>query len=310
MRWLVCTLLVACLSAAMVLAQDPAPPAATVAATVNGETITLAALDAALAANLPAIPLTVSQRRQLRAALLNDMIDDRLLKQFLAKNAPKIDPGELDAQMKAFATQLVKENQTLADYLKKTCQSEAQLRADWTAAIQLSAYVQQQATDAQLKAYHAANRDYFDKVEVRVSRILIRFSKGALPGERASAREKIQAIRADLMAGKMDFATAAHKFSQESSGLNGGDLGFVLRRGQELEESLAKTAFAMKVGEVSEPLETGSGFHLIMVTDRKPGTPTTVEKVIHEVLDAYTENVRVELIARLRKEGQIRITLP
>ncbi|HEV3439524.1 MAG TPA: peptidylprolyl isomerase, partial [Gemmata sp.] len=259
----------------------------------------------------PVIPLTIAQRKQLRAALLNDMIDDRLVKQFLAKNGPKVDPAELEAQMKAFAAQLVKENQTLAEYLKKAGQTEAQLRADWTAAIQLSNYVQQQATDDQLRAYHAANRDHFDKVEVRVSHIIIRVSKGALPGERATAKEKMQAIRADLAVGKIDFATAARKFSQEPTARTGGDLGFILRRGQEeLEEPLVKAAFAMKVGGISEVLETSSGIHLIAVTDRKPGMPTMIEKCAGEVLEAFIEDYRTELIARLRKEGQIRISLP
>jgi peptidyl-prolyl cis-trans isomerase C len=286
------------------------PPPSTVAATVNGESITLADVDGALTANLPAIPLTINQRKQLRAALLSDMIDDRLVKQFLTKNCPKVEAAELDAQMKSFTTELQKENQSLAEYLKRTSQTEAQLRADWTASIQLSNYVQQQATDDQPKAYYAANRDHFDKVEVRVSHIIIRVSKGALPGDRATARERIESIRADLLAGKMDFAAAARKCSQDPSARNGGDLGFVLRRGQELEEVLAKAAFALKVGEMSGILETGSGFHLLAVTDRKPGTPTTIEKCLLEVLDAYTEDFRTGLIAKLRREGQVRITLP
>lgn len=286
------------------------PPASTIVANVNGETITLADLESTLSNNLPAIPLTLNQRRQLRAALLNDLIDDRLVKQFLAKKGTKVEPAELDEQMKAFTTQLAKENQTLSDYLKRTGLTEAQMRADWTASMQLSNYVQQQTTDAQLRAYHAAHRDYFDKVEVRVSHIIIRVSKGALPGERATAREKIQSVRAEMMAGKINFAAAARKFSQDPSGRDGGDLGFVLRRGQELEEPLAKVAFAMKVGEISDILETNSGLHLLTVTDRKPGTPTTVEKSVLEVLEMYTEDFRTELVAKLRKEGQVRITLP
>ncbi len=286
------------------------PPPTTVVATVNGETIALGDLDAALSVNLPVIPLTINQRKELRAALLSDLIDDRLLKQFLAKNGPKVDPAELNAQLKSFTAQLARENQTLTDYLKKTGLTEAQLRADWIASIQLSTLVQQKTTDAQLKAYYEAKRDYFDKVEVRVSRIIMRISKGALPGERAAVREKMQAIRTELIAGKMDFATAARKYSQDPSGRNGGDVGFVLRRGQELEEALAKVAFGMKVGEISELLETTSGMHLLMITARKPGTSSSFEKSILEVLELYTEDYRTELIAKLRKEGQIRITLP
>lgn len=286
------------------------PSPAMMVANVNGETITLAELDAALSTNLPAIPLTVAQRRQLRSALLNDLIDDRLVKQFLAKNGPAVDPAEVEAQIKAFVEQLAKDHKSLADYLKQTGQTEAQLRADWTASIQLSNCVQREATDDKLRAYHAANRDFFDKVEVRVSQLTIRVTKGGLPGEVATAREKLQTIRSEIVAGRLDFATAARKYSHAVSGRTGGDLGFLLRRGPELEEPLMKAAFAMKPGDLSEVLETPSGLHLLLVTDRKPGTPTAVEKCTLVVLEAYTDDYRKDLIAKLRREAHIRITLP
>src|SRR5205823_13040044 len=149
-----------------------------------GEPVTVAELDAALAANLPAVPLTAAQRRQLRSALLDDLIDDKLLRQFLDKHGPKVDPAEIDAQMTALKASLVKENRTLADYLKETGRTEAQLRDDWAAQIRLANYVKQHATDDQLKAYHAANRDHFDKVEVRVSHIVVRVGKNTPPTER------------------------------------------------------------------------------------------------------------------------------
>ncbi len=155
------------------LAQAPLP-ASTVAATVNSEPITLAELDGALNANLPQIPLTAAQKKQLRASLLYDLIDDRLVKQFLSKNGPKVDPEELEAQLKAFTAQLQMEHQTLAEYLKKSGLTESQLRADWTAAIQLTNYVQQQATDDKLREYYAANRDHFDKMEVRIAHLPVR----------------------------------------------------------------------------------------------------------------------------------------
>ena len=116
-------------------AQNPAPvsapnPAPEVAATVNGEAITVAELDAILNADLVRVPLTNMQRRQLRAALLEDAIDEKLVRQFLAKNAAKVDPAEIEAQMTALKAQLIKENQTLPEFLKRTGQTEA-LRDEW-----------------------------------------------------------------------------------------------------------------------------------------------------------------------------------
>ncbi len=285
-------------------------PAASDAATVNGQPITLAELDAAVSANLQNVPITVAQQRQLRAALLDDLIDDALLKQFLAKNGPKVDPAEIEAQMKALTTRLTKENRTLVAFLKESGQTEAQLREMWSLQNQLAGFVKQLATDDQLKAYHAANRDIFDKVEVRLSHVMLRVSKSAPPTARAAAKERLQSVRAMIASGKVDFATAAKKLSQCPTAKDGGDLGFIFRRGMPEDEPLAKAAFALKVGEMSNVVESDYGVHLILVTDRKPGTPSVVEKCVVEVLEAYTDDFRVDLLKKLRKEGQIRITLP
>lgn len=292
-----------------VLAQTP-PASPDVAATVNGQAISLADVDAAVGVNLPRVPLTLSQRKQLRASVVEDLIDDALLKQFLDKNAVKSDPAELDAQLKALSDRLAKEKTTLAEYLKETGQTEAKLREAWALQNRLAAHVKAQVTDEQLKAFHAANRDHFDGVEVRVSHVVIRVSKNAPAAERAAAKEKLQAVRAELATGKIDFATAARKFSQCPSAKDGGDLGFVRRRGMPEDEPLAKAAFALKVAELSDVVETDYGFHVLTVTARKPGAPSSFEKIALEVLEDYTDDYRVELVKKLRKEAQIKITLP
>ncbi len=314
MRLLLALMLLALAGPANVYGQQstesPSPAAGpTVAAEVNDEQILVAEVDALVDANLSAVPVTPAQRKQLRLTLLDDLIDERLIRQFLAKNAPKVDAEEIAACMTVLKARLVKENKTLADHLKKTGQTEAQLVAEWTAAIQLSNYVKQQVTDDQLRAFFAANRDQFDRAEVRVSHIMIRIGKNTPPVERAAAREKLMAIRADIQAGRLDFAAAVKKYSQCHTARTGGDLGFMPRRGIPEDEPIARAAFASKVGTLSEVVETDYGMHLLTVTDRKAGTPTTIEKCIVEVLEAYTEDFRTKLAARLRKEGKVRITL-
>jgi parvulin-like peptidyl-prolyl isomerase len=310
MRLLFGCALVALSAPASAQTAPAAPPATEVAATVNGQPVTVAELDAALRANLPNVPLTAAQRARLRATLVNDLIDDALLRQLLAKNAPPVAPTELDAQMKALTARLTRENATLAAYLKQTGQTEAQLRAEWATQIQLDAYVKTQVTDEQLKAYHAAHRDHYDRVEVRISHIMVRIGRSAPAADRDAAKAVLQAVRAEVAAGKLDFAAAARKHSQCPTAKDGGDLGFVFRRGMPEDEPLAKAAFAMKVGELSEVLETDYGFHILTVTDRKPGTPAPLEKCRGEVLEDYTDDYRAGLVMKLRKDAQIKITLP
>jgi peptidyl-prolyl cis-trans isomerase C len=293
----------------LALAQPPAINNP-IAATVNGDSITLAEVDAVLKQSLPLIPLTASQRRQMRIEVLSDMVDDLLLRQFLRKNGPKVDPAEIDAQLKAFAEKLQKEGKTLADFYKETGQTEAQVRESWTASMQLTGYVKGIATEEQLKAYFNANKDHFDRVEVKVRHIVIRAGKNATPAERAAAKERLEAIRTQIAAGKLDFAEAAKKYSHCPSGPNGGDIGYIYRKGGLVDEGFAKAAFALKQGELSSVIETEFGLHILQVTDRKPGTPSTYEKSVTDVLDTYSDDFRTELIAKLRKEARIQITVP
>ena len=294
----------------MALAQPPAKTDPNVAATVNGENITLADVDAVLKHTLPLTPLTAAQRRQMRIEVLSDMVDEVLVRQFLRKNGPKVDPAEIDAQLKAFGEKLQKEGKSLAEWLKETGQTEAQVRESWTTAMQLTGYVKSIATEEQLKAYFAANKDHFDRVEVKVRHIVLRVNKNAPPTERAAAKEKLEALRAEIAAGKLDFAAAAKKHSHCPSAPTGGDIGYIARKGGLLDEAFCKAAFALKAGELSGVVETDFGLHILQVTDRKPGTPSTYDKAITDVLDSYSDDFRAELIAKLRKQAQIQITVP
>ncbi len=286
------------------------PPGAPDAATVNGDKITLAEVDAVLKQTLPLTPLTAAQRRQMRVEVLSDMVDDLLVRQFLRKNGPKVDPAEIDAQLKAFGEKLQTDGKTLADWYKETGQTEAQVRESWTTAMQLTGYVKAAATEEQLKAYFAANKDHFDRVEVKVRHIVVRVGKTATAAERAGAKEKLEAVRAEIAAGKLDFAAAAKKHSHCPTAPTGGDIGYIARKGGLVDEAFAKAAFALKPGELSGVVETEFGLHVVQVTDRKPGVPSTYEKSATDVLDSYADDFRADLIAKLRKQGQVQITVP
>jgi peptidyl-prolyl cis-trans isomerase C len=290
-------------------ALQPPVPSDSIAATVNGESITLEEIDAVLEATLRGATLTKAQHRELRRAILEDLIDEKLLRQFLNKQVPKVDSAELEAQMAALKANLIKENDTLEDFLKRSHRSEVQLRDEWKARLQLAQYVRELASDEKLRAYHAAHRDHFDKVQVRASHILIRAGGQSSPVDRAAAKEKLQRIREQIVKGHLSFGAAARKYSQCSTALKNGDMGFLARRGLPEDEPLARTAFALRVGEVSSVIESDRGVHLLTVTERKPGKPTAIENCVLEVLDAFAEDTRIDLVQKLRKEGKVEVRL-
>jgi parvulin-like peptidyl-prolyl isomerase len=287
----------------------PATAADKVAASVNGEDITVAELDAALAGvPAPMTPLSAMQKRQQRIEALNLLIDDVLVRQFLRQHGPKVEPAEVDRQLAALAASQKAQGKTLDQYLKETGLTVARIRENFLRMVQLAKYLEAQATEERLRAYHEANRDEFDRTTVKTSHIVLRVAVTASPEERRKAIEKLRAIRADLAAGRTDFGSAAKAHSQCPSAANGGDLGFIVRKFQ-TDESYARAAFALKVGEVSGVVETEAGYHLIWVTDRKPGKPTRYEEVTADVRDCFEAELKLNLLIELRKRARIEIHL-
>jgi parvulin-like peptidyl-prolyl isomerase len=284
-----------------------APPPVAV---VNGEPIPRADLDDVLAQRPVAVtPLTAAQQRALQQDALAGLIDERLLRQFLAKNAPPISRDEVERQVATLQRGLAAQGKPLDDYLKENRLTPAQLRSNIAMMQQWNAYAGKKVGEADLRKYFADNKDFFDKTTVRASHIVLRISPTAPPGERAEAKKKLVAIRADVVAKKVPFAEAAMKYSQCPSAPKGGDLDFFARKWM-VEEPFAKAAFALKVGELSDVVETEYGLHLILVTDRKAGTPVTFDAVAEEVRECVLEDLRQATLQELRRSAKVDMKLP
>jgi peptidyl-prolyl cis-trans isomerase SurA len=85
---------------------------------------------------------------------------------------------------------------------------------------------------------------------------------------------QLKQFKQDILDGKADFADLAKKYSEDpGSGSQGGDLGF-FRRG-ELAPEYEATALGLKQGEISDPVETQFGFHMIQLLENKGSTYNT-----------------------------------
>ena len=288
----------------------PANPDPTVVATVNGEVIRLAEVDEVIRREVrPATPLTSEQTRQLRQNVLDDLIDDLLLKQFLREYGPAVTPAEVDHHLRALSASLRRQNRSLEQYFQETGRTMAQVRDTWANLLRFQKYVDHRATEAELRKYHQKYRDLFDRVAVEASQILVRVPAGSAPGVWQTAREKLQGIKAEILAGRLDFADAARRYSIDPSAAQGGRLGWIARRDSLVDEAFARAAFALKPGEISDPVETERGVCLIHVTARKPGTPRSFETVVDLVRECYIEDIRRELVRQLRAKAAIQTAL-
>lgn len=125
-------------------------------------------------------------------------------------------------------------------------------------------------TDEEIQEYFTTNKEYLDQAEeVKASHILVETKETA-----DEVKEKLN--------GGADFADLAKEYSTDTSNSqSGGSLGY-FGKGQMVAEFDEK-AFSMKVDEISDPIQTQIGYHIIKVEDHKEAKEATLDEVKEDI---------------------------
>ncbi len=119
--------------------------------------------------------------------------------------------------------------------------------------------------------------------------------------------EDAQGVKAELDAGA-NFEDMAREKSTGPSGPNGGDLGF-FSRGQMVSE-FEDAVFAMEIGEVSDPVQTQFGWHIIRLEERRLSEPPAFEQVAGQIRQQLLIEKFDSTVAQLKSQAQIEISDP
>ncbi|MCF7990047.1 MAG: SurA N-terminal domain-containing protein [Thiohalocapsa sp.] len=227
------------------------------------------------------LPRAVSDTEFVTAATVNEAA--RLLEQqreiayvsiSASELAPEAPPS--DEEIQAFYD----ENQALFQTPEQVRIAYLLLDADALAA--RTGDVAEADDEDALRQLYEERIDEFTEPEQRAMRhILIAVAADAADAEAAAAKERLAALRERILAGD-DFADVAEEVSDDpGSAADGGDLGLV---GRGLMDPLfEQAAFALDQGELSEPIRTPFGYHLIEVTEIRGGEPRPFEEVRDEL---------------------------
>ena len=165
-------------------------------------------------------------------------------------------------------------------------------------------------SDKEIKDYYEKHKSEFMQPEqVRARHILIKVPAGADKTKLAEAKKKALDIRAKLIKGE-SFAKLAQKYSDDpGSKARGGDLGY-FSKGRMVPE-FEKAAFALKKGEISKPVKTTFGYHIIKVEDKKPARQRPFKEVKQEIrqklLRQKQMKLRDELVSKLEKRYPVKV---
>jgi parvulin-like peptidyl-prolyl isomerase len=164
-------------------------------------------------------------------------------------------------------------------------------------------------TEDMVQNYYNDNRKLFHQDEVvRLSQIVLKCTPDMDEDKQQKIREKLMSLRKKIME-ENTFGQIAKEHSEDKSGSRGGDIGFVSR--EQLVNPLARVAFRLPVGKVSEPVKTRFGYHLLKVLDHRDEGYIPYNEVKHQIRENLwkkaVENEEKQYIAMLRKNAEITI---
>ena len=137
------------------------------------------------------------------------------------------------------------------------------------------------AAEEELRArYDQTRARYAVADEVELSQVFLPLVPDAKPEQVEEAKKKLEGLRDQARKGA-DFAALAKAESRDPSASRGGDMGS-FKRG-EMVPGLERMAFALKAGEVGEPVRTSFGYHLVKVRERRYARQLTFEEAKAEV---------------------------
>ncbi len=238
-------------------ALPPLPPASTVVARVNGVALRLADVEAAQQ-SLPA-QLQKLPLQQIYPILLGRLVDGELVVQAGRKEHLDQDPA-VQRQLRLYQDHLIQ--RAYVEQLIKAAVTEDSLKARY------QQFLKQTPAREEVHA-----RQILVKSEPEAKSIIAQLDKGA------------------------DFATLAKKYSTDSGGSSGGDLGYFTR--DEMVPAFTAAAFALPVGHYTEtPVKTEFGWHVILVEDRRVKQPPSFEEAQGQMRSLV---IRDAILAKLKE---------
>ena len=226
----------------------------------------------------------------IKEQVLERMIFTEVILQEAQAKDLSIDEEELDETMEMF-WEFMEEDTDMMTFMEENNIDKDFFRKEMSRELMMIEYQQhylenQEVSDEEALEFYEANQDLFTSDQVQASHILV------------ETEEEAQDIKAQLDEGA-EFAQLAQTFSMCPSAAEGGDLG-MFPRGSMVPQ-FEEAAFSMEPGEISEPVQTDFGWHIIYVTERirdegdfEAMKDTIKQQIRQETLQGHIEELREE----------------
>jgi len=157
--------------------------------------------------------------------------------------------------------------------------------------------------------YDGHKKEFQEPAMTSASHILIKLKAKATPEEDAKALKKAKKIKAELDKGG-DFAKLATKYSEDPGSKNtGGALGFFTK--DRMVAEFSEAAFSLQKGQISDPVKTEYGYHIIKVDDKQEAEQQSFKDVKSQInkklMDMKRYKAMGEEVKTLEKKYSVEI---
>jgi peptidyl-prolyl cis-trans isomerase SurA len=271
-----------------------------VVATVDNEVITLSELEEAVSlyqmqlGNTPKAQESTKDQ-DFKRRMLEELINKRLVEEFAAKSGIQASEEEVDRAIEDVLSRNRLTKERLGDALKQDGLSYDEYRKQIQDQIVKAKLINREirpninVTDDAVREYYLNHPEKFRADPgVVLKHILFRLPANSDEKTLQDVEKKAVKAREEILKGK-PFEVAAQQYSQDQATANqGGALGF-FRMGDLTSEFKAALSL-LKEGEVSEPVRTSTGIHLIKLEERTTGTVRPFEKVKEDIQSRLFED--------------------
>ena len=250
------------------------------------------------------MPKPLAQR--VKRKMVHQLVEQRLVERALDDAEIAVTESEIENRYADFKSRFP-DDDALQAFLDQRNTSEKELRAQLCRDVQMQQFLEEnygnEVDDEAIADYYEQNKSEFESPEkIKASHILIKLPKDPSDKEVEAAKKKAEKLATKAKDEETDFATLAEEHSDGPSATRGGDLGYFPRR--RMVPAFSKVAFEMEPGEISDPVRTQFGFHVIKLHDKRAAQTKSLDEARDQIRRRLQQQDKRTAMNKFLKETQ------
>ncbi len=242
---------------------------------------------------------------QLQQAILTRLINQHLVLSKLTGTPLAATDDEVNLEISRIGERLKQIDKTLEQFLAENHQSLEGLQFNVRWQIGWQRYLDRTINDDVLAMFFDRNRPRLDGTRLWVAHLLLKLADNPQAEDVDEIQQQAEQIRQRINQGQLTWEDATRQYSTAPSADNGGEMGWINFDGP-MPREFTEAAFRLKTDEVSEPVQTSFGVHLIKCLKIEPGEKNWYDDP-EKVRLAATEFLFERISSQQRDKVEVRL---